>query len=129
MAVFDFPNHTMTTTFPRGDSFKFGRGYEFASKPQLPLQRRFKLHFNGVVWYFNSNGTVNASTDLPNNAARLTAFYETHQSFEPFTYVHPLYGSLTVRFAADAPLDLPKSKEGGSGMTDSFEVVLVEQPL
>lgn len=129
METFNFPNHTMTTVFPRGDSFRFGRGYEFASKPQLPLQRRFKLHFNGVIWYLNSNGTVNTTTDSPNNAGRLVEFYEAHQTFEPFTYVHPQYGSLTVRFAADEVFSLPKSREGGSGMTESFEITLVEQPL
>jgi len=129
LQTFDFHNHTPTTTYPKGDGFKFGGGYEFAAKPQLPLQRRFRLHFSGVVWYVNTNGTIDYVTDPANNAGRLMQFYEDHLSYEPFLYTHPVYGTVTVRFAPDVPLEIPKSQPGGSGMTDSFEVTLVEQPL
>lgn len=129
MAAFDFPNHTMTTLFPKGDSFKFGRGYEFASKPQLPLQRKFQLHFNAVRWYFNSNGTIDLTTDPANNAGRLCAFYEAHMTYTVFTYAHPQYGTLNARFSSDDVFQIPKTREGGSGVTDSFTITVVEQPL
>lgn len=129
MEDFNFPFHTQTTIYPRGTSFKFGGGYEFSAKPLLPLQRRFKLYFNGVVWYLNNNASVDRATNPTNNAALLMDFYERHLWHKPFRYQHPVHGQVVVKFAADEAFQIPKSREGGSGMTEPFEITLVEQPL
>lgn len=127
METFNFPYHTPTHVYPKGDSFKFGRGYEFSAAPQLPIQRRFTLSFNTMVWFFNGSGVPDATIQPTLNILALDEFYRRHYTHLPFIYVHPVYGSLTVKFASDAPFEIPKSKPGGSGATEAFELVLIEQ--
>ena len=118
MAVFDFPYHQCTWVYPKGDSFKFGKGYEFSSPPQLPIQRRFTLSFEALVW---------GSSDPQLSMNALVAFYEAHYTNVAFVYPHPEYGDINVKFAADAPFEVPKSLPGAGGTTDVFTLILVEQ--
>jgi hypothetical protein len=128
MDTFNFPYHVPTHTYPKGVSFQFGKGYEFGSAPQLPLQRRFKLSFNTMMWYFNqTTGAVDASFEPTTNMKLLIDFYEAHIGVK-FIYPHPLYGNLTVRFASDIGWEVPKGMPGGSGAVEPFEIILVEQP-
>lgn len=129
METFNFPFHTPTHTYPKGDAFRFGRGYEFTSAPQEPVQRRFTLHFKAMQWFLNDAGQA-INTESPQlNMLALDEFYRRHYSHKKFIYPHPVYGNLYVKFAPDVPFDMPKSLVGGSGVTEEFTLTLVEQPL
>lgn len=127
MQTFDFPFHTLSTSYPKGDSFKFGRGYEFSAAPQLPVQRRFQLSFELIQWFLDDAGEIDATIQPQLNALALDEFYRFHYTHRAFIYPHPVYGNLTVKFASDAPFQMPKSLVGGNGATDRFELVFVEQ--
>jgi hypothetical protein len=129
METFPFIHHVPTHTYPKGDSFKFGRGYEHSAAPQDPLQRRFTLAFDLLIWEKNGAGVYDATIEPATNALAFDEFYAEHRTHKKFIYVHPVYGSMICKFAADAPFTMPRGLKGGSGATDSFEVVLVEQPL
>jgi hypothetical protein len=126
--VFPFNVHTPTHSFPRGDAVRFGRGYTFTTKPQLPFQRSFRLYFSGMKWYLNTDGTVDNTTNVPLNMQALIDFFTAHDYSQPFIYNHELYGNITVKFAADHPFEVVKSLVGGSGLTEPFELFLEEQP-
>lgn len=127
METFDFPFHVPTHNYPKGDSFKFGRGYEFSAAPQEPVQRRFTLHFNALQWFFDEDGQADETIEPQMNALALDAFYRRHYTWKAFIYPHPVFGPLKVKFAADTPFEMPKGVEGGTGVTESFELVLIEQ--
>lgn len=129
MDTFDFPYHSVRTIYPKGDSFKFGGGYEFASAPQLPIQRRFVLTFPTMMWFVDGSGNVDGSTSANINIKAFLDFYEAHLHYTKFIYPHPVLGNVTVRFAADAPPEVPAAKPNGNGSVDQFEITLVEQPL
>lgn len=128
MDVFSFPYHVPTHIYPKGDSFKFGRGWEFTAKPQLPVQRRFKLSFSVMQWQFNpTTGLADATINPETNILALINFYEAHYTWDAFIYPHPVFGNITVKFAADAPFEVPKGLIGGTGAVEGFELILVEQ--
>ena len=129
METFPFIFHTPTHVYPKGDSFKFGRGYEHSAAPQDPLQRRFTLSFKTIVWFRNEAGEFDATIEPEINALNLDQFYARHRTHKSFLYNHPVFGQLICKFASDVPLEMPKGIEGGSGATESFDLVLVEQPL
>ena len=128
MQTFPFINHVPTHAYPKGDSFKFGGGYEHSAAPQDPLQRRLKLSFSMLIWYKNDAGEYDATIDVENNALAMDNFYREHRTHKKFLYDHPVFGEMAVKFAADAPFEMPKGY-GGAGATESFELNLVEQPL
>ena len=57
----------------------------------------------------------------------LIDFYEQHHTSKKFYYVHPVYAVLTVRFKK--PLEAPRSIKDGNGITEPFEILLIEQPV
>lgn len=128
LAVFPFVNHTPVHRYPKGDAFQFGKGYEFSAAPQEPLQKRFVLKFNALTWYFTGTTPVN-NVDVENNAMAFDEFYRAHLTHKKFLYNHQLFGQITVKFAPDTPFEMPRSIDGGGGVTEGFEVTLVEQPL
>jgi len=128
METFNFNYHTITHNYPKGDSFKFGKGYEFSAAPQLPIQRKFRLYFGSISW-FKKDGVWDPTVEPTNNALALIQFYERHYTYKKFIYPHELYGNLTVKFATDSPFEVPKSLKGGSGVTEEFDLTFVEQPL
>lgn len=126
--TFDFGFHTPSWVYPKGDAFKFGRGYQFTIQPQDPLQRTFVLNFDaGLMWVIGDDGSIDATTEPTLNMKRLVDFYERHLTWKTFTYPHPVFGDIHVKFDADSPLNVPKPVTGGSGLTDSFTMQLVEQ--
>jgi hypothetical protein len=131
MDTFSFPYHTPTHTYPRGDAVQFGRGYQFNAKPQLPFQRTFRLHFNAMKWFLNTDGTVDRTTHPEYNMQCLLDFFEAHDTSQAFIYPHPIYGNLTVKFSSDQQVEVPATIESstGNGVTEAFDLFVVEQPL
>ena len=129
METFIFAYHIVSHVYPKGDSFKFGGGYEFSAAPQLPVQRRFRLKFPTMAWMRDGGGLISAAIEPELNIKALIDFYERHYTHKAFIYPHPIFGNLTVKFSADQPFEVPPSLPGGSGATESFELMLVEQPL
>lgn len=129
METFDFPYHVPTHAYPKGDGFRFGRGYEFSAAAQEPVQRRFTLHFNAMQWFFDDEGVADETIEPQLNALALDAFYRRHLTHKKFKYLHPVYGEILVKFAADVPFEMPRAIPGGTGVTEEFELVLIEQPL
>ena len=126
--TFPFPNHTCTWAYPKGDSFQFGKGYEFSAAPQLPLQRKFKLKFKAMIWHKDETGTPVSSIDPENNILAFDEFYREHLTHIAFYYQHEVYGQLLVKFSSEIPFEMPATLEGGAGVTEEFEINLVEQP-
>lgn len=127
METFNFPNHTMRHKYPDGDRVRFGRGYTFAARPVTPIQRSFTLSFNSLRWEWDEEEEEYSATISPTtNMLALANFYEVHLLDKRFIYPHPVYGNLTVRF--DQPFELPKSLPGGSGWTEPFDLVVIEEP-
>lgn len=125
METFNFPYHKTRTEYPVNSTpIQFGQSYSFASKPAGPPQRTFILNFKAMKWYINSNGTIDVTTNPTFNMGALDAFYAAHQLWDTFVYPHPIYGNLNVRFAD--PLKHPEVEEGGTGVTQSFEIKLIE---
>jgi hypothetical protein len=129
LPVFPLSYYTPRTIYPKGDAVRFGRGYSFAIAPQLPLLRTFQLNFEALQWFFNIDGTVDYATHPEFNAGLLEQFYQTVTTYKAFTLNHPQLGAVTCRFAADSPLELPKSKPGGTGVTEPCTLMLTEVSL
>jgi hypothetical protein len=126
-ATFDFPYHIPVTVYPDNSSrVQFGGAYEFVSKPNAPDQRIFILSFAGMSFFFNTDGTINASTNAQYNYKALRNFYESVKLYDKFNYPHPEFGTILVRF--HKPLQDPKLIPNGRGLTEPFEIELIEQP-
>lgn len=124
---FDFPYHTVETENPEsGFRGQFGNSYTFTSAPTAPDQRLFTLDFPAMKFFVDENNQV---TDLVNpqyNMYALIKFYHNYKLHKTFTYNHPVYGPVLVKF--QKPLKEPKVMAGGFGVTESFTVQLVEVP-
>lgn len=130
LELFPFDVHTTTWSFPKGDGFKFGRGYSFSAGPQLPIQRTITLSFEAMLWLRDEDEEWSAEAEPLNlNIWALLKFYERHHTWKNFRYSHPILGELIVKFAPDSPLEIPKSRPGGSGATTDFTITLLEMPL
>lgn len=128
MNTFDFPYHARpVTVYPDNSArVQFGGAYEFVSAPNAPDQRLFILTFAAMRYYFNSDSTLNAATNAQWNYKALRNFYEAQRLYTKFIYVHPEFGSLIVRF--HKPLVDPKLIDNSNGITESFDIELIEQP-
>ena len=129
LPVFNFPFHSPTHVYQKGDSFQFGRGYQFNAAPLLPMQRTFRLTFKGMCWFQNAQGQYDPTINPQLNIYTLLQFYEAQFTNLPFTYPHDVYGQLTVKFSAANAFEVPKTIDGGTGMTEGFEMMIVEQLL
>jgi hypothetical protein len=128
LQLFNFPLHSVSSRYPgNGLTVQMGGSYTFSTKPSGPPQRMFTLRFMGMKWYWNADGSLDIYTNQPQNMGALDAFYMGAQLWQPFRYLHPVYGLLIVRFAK--PLELPETHQGSPNdvlMTLSIE--LIEQP-
>lgn len=127
MDTFDFPYHKVSTTYPESSiRVQFGRSYTFATKPDAPDQRIFTLEFALLKYFLNDMEEVDATINPTINLAALEAFYQAHRLWDTFTYPHPVYGNLDVKF--NKPLEIPAGVEGGDGAVQKISVELIEQP-
>jgi hypothetical protein len=136
MAVFNFPFHRVTTEYPDNSArVRFGRGYQFASRPVGPDQLTFRLSFETMCYFELAAGGYSSTHNPTLNMLALQKFYETHGLFEKFTYTHDLHGTVQCRF--DKPLVTPKGIKGQTVILpngirqhacESFELQLISQP-
>lgn len=128
METFNFAYHTVRHRRAGGTTVQFGGGWSQGIKPQQPTQRTFVLKFQGLFYYRNpSTHEIDLTVNPTTNIMKLDAFYEQHEMWKSFIYPHEIYGNLTVRFAK--PFELPEAREGGSGMTNDFDIELIEVPV
>lgn len=126
METFTFMKHVLSVEYPESSAkIKFGRGYEFASRPIGPDQVTLTLSFKAMFFAFNPNGSYNLTWEPTINMALLENFYKEHRLYEKFIYPHPVEGNLTVRF--DRPLQY-KIIENGNGQVEPFQIRLLTQP-
>ena len=127
METFDFPYHTVRTTYPQtGTSMELGRGYQFTAPPPGPYQRVFTLSFPALKYYTDENDQAVSNIEPKTNMLRFIEFYHEHLLHKSFLYNHPVWGEVEVKFAR--PFDEPAPIPGGDGATNSFEIALIEQP-
>lgn len=126
MDTYDFPYYVLEDRFPESSvKMSFGGGYEFASKPKAPDQIIFVLNYETMVFIESSPGTLDLSTNGKVNMGKLRKFYVDHRLYEPFSFPHPILGTVTVRF--NKPLSY-KLRKGGMGSVEPFTVELLYQP-
>jgi len=128
METFNFPFHTVETTYPESSvRVQFGRSYVFAAAPDAPDQRKFKLVLPGLKFFFNvTTGLIDATINPQRNLRTLENFYTAHRLFTKFIYPHPAYGNVVVRF--NAPFRIPAGIKGGDSMVGDIEIELIEVP-
>lgn len=126
METFDFPYFTWTTRYPESSTkVKFGRGYEFASKPRGPDQVTYVLHFKTMKFFESAPGVVDTTIHPAINIARLEEFYNRVKMYEKFILPLPGKGNIVVRFSK--PLEY-RIAENGQGTVDSFQLEVLTQP-
>ena len=121
MDTFNFPYYTVRRIYPAGDQQKFEkpRLHVRCQVAAVPIQRTFILKFNAMAnWLATSSGY---------GMQDLVLFYEAYEMWDRFTYPHPLYGNLIVRFSK--ALEVPETLDNGFGHTMPLEIQLIEQPL
>lgn len=126
MATFDFPYHnTPETIWPESSTrVQFGNSYVFTAPPSAPDQRIFRLFFPALKYYTDSGGAVDATIEPQLNLQALINFYEEHHLWKPFTYPHPVFGNVEVRF--NKPLQVPQGKAGGGGVVEGISLEFIE---
>lgn len=126
MQTFNFPYHRSELRYPEDSAVvRFGKGYEFASRPDAPPQLRFLLHFPTMKFFVTAGGAIDRTTQPQINLAKLMDFYEAHRLYEKFIYPSPIKGNVVVRFAT--PLDIVPLA-GGGGACEPFTLELTGQP-
>lgn len=127
MELFDFDYHKTTTAYPEGTRIQLGKSYIFAAQPTAPDQRVITLYFNAMYYFCDPlTGAMNDSVQPKLNFWRLEKFYQAHQTWRNFQYVHPVYGMLVCKF--NKPLQTPKPVDNHGGLLESFSVEFLEIP-
>lgn len=127
MAVFSFPYHTYSTEYPEsGYRMKFGNAYDYATEPTGPDQRIITLNFATMKFYEAPGGGIDRTREPAINMALLEDFYLEHRLWKSFTYNHPIYGAMQVKF--NKPLKVPEGIQQGDGALKAFSIELIEQP-
>lgn len=126
--TFEPVNFLFETQYPEsGTRLQLGNSWTFTAPPDAPDQRIFKLTLQGLRFYVEEDGTtIDTDTEPTRNAGRFDAFYQRHRLWKSFTFNHPQFGPLEVKF--HKPLNLPKGIKGGNGLLPEFDIELVEQP-
>ena len=119
--------HRYSTRYPEsGRRMELGNSYQYSAEPDAPDQRVFTLYFDTMVYFSTSAGAIDRTTAPSINFALLEDFYTVHRLWKSFTYIHPVYGLLTVKFAK--PLETPKGLINGGGALEPFSIDLIEIP-
>ncbi len=99
-------------------------GWNFASKPAVPYQKKFKVTLYGLRWFLNNSTQLYDSTTQPTiNARALELFYERNGVWNPFTWLHPHLGTITARFST--PVTVPAGMMNSGGLIEKVELQMV----
>lgn len=109
------PEPTAVTSF---------NGWEFTSRPTVPFRRKFRVTLYGLIWYLDAGGFYDATTDPEFNARRLELFYQAHQRWREFQWIHPHIGPMLVKFAS--PFTVPAGIPNSMGRCGPLEITLIE---
>lgn len=126
LETFNFcPNSLVPVTMPRDPQQVLSmNGWSFSAKPTTPFQRRFRVTLHGLRWYTNNTtGLYDSTTNPTINARALELFYERHETWKTFTWVHPHLGSLTCRFGAS--LTVPEGLPNANGLIGPLEITII----
>jgi len=127
MAVFNFPHHgNPAFSFEEVSSgIILKGGFKFIEEPANPYVRIFTLEFPVLGYFALPDGNVDLDGTLfPEwNVLALYNFYLEHGTWKSFTYPHPVFGDIAVKF--DRPLEAPKVT-GNQGKVLNLSVVLRE---
>lgn len=123
---FIWDKHRYSTAYAEGDRVELGGSYMFAAEPDGPDQRVFTLYFDTMFYFTDSSGQLDKTVRPDINFGAFEDFYKSHRLWKTFTYNHPIYGQLAVKFAK--PLETPKGLANGNGALESFSIDLVEIP-
>jgi hypothetical protein len=123
--TFNFcPNGQVPETLPRElTSAMTMNGWTFVSKPTTPYVRKFRVKLHGLRWFLNTNGLYDVASSQDVNAKLLEEFYERHETWNPFNWVHPHRGTMLVRFAS--PVIVPAALPASGGFIEPVEVNFV----
>ena len=126
LSIFDFI-HTAYDTYPASSvKVQFGNGYQFSSVASGADQIITTLKFAAMKYWLNVDGVPDATLRPESNMLALQNFYEEHRLSKMFVYPHQTKGLMFVRF--ELPLQCPKVREGGQGVTELFEMKVIYQP-
>ena len=129
METFNFPFHgtPAMTTDDNSTSITLKGGFKFSAEPSEPILRIFTLTFPVMGYEFLPNGDPDAlgTLNTEHNVLSLWEFYKKHGTWKTFTYPHPAFGDVTVKF--DTPFTIPQVT-GNQGKVSSIEVKLREHP-
>lgn len=126
METFDFANYTMSHKYPDDSTVQFGGSYVFAVEPESPPQIIHYLHFSGLHFFLDEEDAPVDTIDPQRNVLALNNFYARHRKWKRFIFPHPYRGDLIVRF--NQAFQMPKTIVGGSYLTETFDVELLEHP-
>lgn len=129
METFNFPYHGNPEMTPEenNSSIILKDGFRFDPEPSEPIIRVFSLNFPVMAYRVLPDGAPDVQgTLVPEfNIMSLWQFYVRHGTWKTFTYPHPVFGNVTVKF--NAPFTLP-AVEGNLGMVKNTQVTLREHP-
>lgn len=102
-------------------------GWQFTARPTTPFQRKFKVMLHGLHWYLNSaDSRYDVVTDPDNNARLLELFYEEHEMWKPFLWVHPHLNYEPIECRFQSPVNVPAGLSNSNGLIQAFEINFVE---
>ena len=126
-ADFYWKYHRYSTEYPESSfQLELGGSYQFSSEPDGPDQRTFVLHFETMKYFVDSTGQIDKTVNPYINFGALEDFYNAHKRWKSFTYIHPIYGSIRVKFGK--ALKVPKGILDGDGALEPFSIELLEVP-
>lgn len=127
MATFNFcPNGLVPVTVPREPQQVLSmNGWAFSAKPTTPYQKQFRVKLHGLRWYTDPvTGLYDSATNPTVNARALELFYQEHETWKSFDWVHPHLGAMVCRFQNQ--LTVPEGIENGGGLLEPLEIVLIQ---
>ena len=127
METFPVTHFKFATRYPEsGVRMQLGSSYMHTAPPSAPDQRTFILTITGMQYFLDAQDQLTTAVEPYRNMLVLENFYNQHKTAFSFLFSHPVYGSLTCKFAR--PLEIPEGVSGGNGLLQSLTLELLEIP-
>lgn len=127
LETYNYPYFNVETNNPEsGFRVQFGGSYIFTAPPSDPDQRTFILNYETMKFFVDEDGAIDEDVNAEYNIFNLIKFYQRHKLYKSFHFDHPVHGTLECKF--NKPFKEPKSKIGGMGAVEAFQVELIEIP-